>query len=103
MAAIKAETDFYKQVKLLAILDYFSEKGMFTDTRYHIANDGRFSCKTYGDKPFFTNSVVLHNIKRYIDSGLNGRVIHDLGGLLKSEIKVQTLINEILAAECEHR
>lgn len=103
VAAVKAETDFFKQVKLLAILDYFNDNEMFTERHYHIANDGRFSCKTYGDRPFFTNSVVIHNIKRYIDSGLNGRVIHDLTGLLKSETKVQELIDDILAAGRKRR
>ena len=103
VAAIKEETDFYKQVKLLAVLDYFSENEMFPEGYYHIANDGRYNCKSYGDKPFFTNSVVIHNIKRYIDSGLNGRVIHDLSGLLKSETKVQLLIDEILTAGRKRR
>jgi|GEM_PF-3051407 len=96
VAAIKAENDFYKQVKLLAILDYFSQNEMFKEKHYHIASDDRFNCKTYGDKPFFTNSVVIHNIKRYIDNGLNGRVIHDLAELLKSETKVQELIDSII-------
>lgn len=98
VAAIKAETDFYKQVKLLAVLDYFSNNQMFAEDRYYIANDGRFTCKTYGDKPFFSDGVVIHNVKRYIDSGTNGRMIHEMAGLLKSEVKVQELIDQILAA-----
>lgn len=103
VTTVKAEVDFYKQVKLLAILDYFSENEMFSGEHYHIANDGRFTCKTYGDKPFFNNGVVIHNVKRYIDNGQNGRVIHDLAGLLKSETKVQELIDEILAAGRKRR
>lgn len=103
VAAIKAETDFYKQVKLLAILDHFSENKMFAEGHYYIANDGRFTCKTYGDKPFFSNGVVIHNVKRYIDSGQHGRMIHELAGLLKSETKVQDLIEQILAAGRKHR
>lgn len=96
VAAIKAESDFYKQVKLLAILDYFSEDVMFSEGYYHIANDGMFNCKSYGDKSFFVNGVVIHNIKRYIDSGWHGRVINDLAALLKSETKTQELIDTIL-------
>lgn len=103
VAAIKSETDLYKQVKLLAILDYFSEKRLFSEGHYYIANDARFTCKTYGDKPFFTNGVVIHNVKRYIDSGMHGRVIHDLSNLLKSETKVQEVIDKVLAAGRKRR
>lgn len=103
VAAIKAETDLYKQVKLLGILDYFSGRSMFGRGHYYIANDGRFNCKTYGDKPFFSNGVVIHNVKRYIDSGMHGRVIHELAGLLKSEAKLHELIEQILAAGRKRR
>lgn len=88
--SLKLVDDLFGQIKILTAIDYFSEKKLW---RYgYIAFDSRFS---YGDKPFFYNNRVLYNISRYVNDGLQGRIINTLKSILDDDEKLKISLNFI--------
>jgi hypothetical protein len=83
-------------------VDYFTENKMVARNHYHLANDEDFTDKSYCDN-LFQHRIVIHNVRRYIDSGMNGRMIHELAALLESEVKVYEVIDRVLVAGLKRR
>lgn len=93
--SLKLEETLFGQVRILATIDFYSEKKLWEFNAY-IAND------TYiydGDIPFFNKDRVIHNIPRYIRGGSIGRVIPMLSNVLNNEAKLNQILANILNYE----
>jgi hypothetical protein len=95
LEVIKAASSLRSQVKVLTAIDYFSEKKIWKDYGY-LAEDNRFSSKTYGDKPFFNEDRLIYNVFRYVDQGWNGRVLDMIKDTLKNTDELNRILAEIL-------
>jgi uncharacterized protein with ParB-like and HNH nuclease domain len=91
--SLKSEETLFGQVRLLATIDYYSEKKLWEGNAY-IAQDKRF--KYEGDIPFFSRDIVIYNISRYIKDGSQGRVIPMLNDVLNDEAKLNQILANIL-------
>lgn len=93
--SIKAVDELFEQVKILATIDYYSERLIWNYYAYIACYDARFTSETFNDNQFFKNRAIF-NVSRYIDSGEFGRVIPMMDGILQNEIKLKELINKIV-------
>lgn len=91
--SLKSEETLFGQVRILATIDYYSEKKLWKNYAY-IASDEQYTYK--GDVPFFGINRVIHNIPRYIRDGSRGRVIPMLSDVLNDESKMNQILTDIL-------
>ncbi|MDP2946598.1 MAG: DUF262 domain-containing protein, partial [Nanoarchaeota archaeon] len=96
--SIKSVETLFDQVRVLTAIDYYSDKTLWKDKSY-IAEDIRFSSYTYSDTPFFTKDILIYNVTRYIGDGWQGRVLKMMENILKDEIKLGKILNDILSFE----
>lgn len=89
---IKSSESLLDQVKVLAAIDYYSNKILWTKANYCIAEDGRF---IYESEVFFQKDRLLYNIERYIGDGNSNRVLFDMKIILKNVNKIKGIIDQI--------
>lgn len=91
---MKSEKRLFSQVRVLAAIDYYSNKILWE--RYgHIAEDINY---TYGDTPFFDRDRRIFNISRYIRNGAEGRIMSIMKNVLSNEEQLKEILINIL--EC---
>ncbi len=91
--SLKNEHRLFHQIKILAALDYHTEKRMFRGRNGYIAKDDRYG---YGDPQFFINSPDIFNIYRYISDGNEGRLMRDMKNLLQDSDMLNLVMASIL-------
>jgi len=91
--ALKTESQFFDQIKILAAIDYFAEQKMFGSSYGHIAKDNRYD---YKDPPFFNNKPDLFNVSRYISDGSEGRLMNILKNILQNNNKLIGILDSII-------
>ena len=89
---LKEEDSLLGQVRVLAAIDFYSERRFWQNGRY-IAEEVRY---TYKDKSFFNKDRVIFNVGRYIGNGLSGRVIPMMQSTLHDEVKLNQILTNIL-------
>ncbi|HEV7333156.1 MAG TPA: DUF262 domain-containing protein [Flavisolibacter sp.] len=94
--SIKSQTGLFNQVTILAIIDHNSGKKLWKNV-YHIAQDPRWTFKTYKDEPFFTEERLLYNVAKYINDGWQGRIIPMMGNVLNDRDKLETIIKNVIS------
>lgn len=98
ITSIKSVESIFDQIRVLAAIDYYSDKKIWLNGGY-IAEDIRFNSNTYTDTPFFTKDRLLYNVHRYIGDGWNGRILNMMKNILDNDNKLMIIINDILEFE----
>jgi uncharacterized protein with ParB-like and HNH nuclease domain len=89
---LKAQSSLIDQIRVLCALDYFSDKKMFKNPNGYIAIDPRYD---YKDKPFFNNKPELFNVYRYINEGVDGRLMKTMKLILEDDDRLNKILENI--------
>ncbi|MBL1214780.1 MAG: DUF262 domain-containing protein [Ignavibacteriae bacterium] len=89
---LKKEDNFLMQFKILVIVDYFSERVVWSNGA-NIAEDNRYYWKN--DPVFFNNQRVFYNVDRYVRDGRSGRILKKMRNILDDEDELNEIINRI--------
>lgn len=90
--SIKSSESLLDQVKVLAAIDFYSNKVLWTKSNFYLAEDERWS---YKNELFFLKDRLLYNVQRYIGDGNSNRVLADMKSILKNENKIASIIDII--------
>lgn len=93
LETIKSTEGFFEQVKILASLDYYYQKVLWTNHHFYFAEDDRFVL----DRSFFTKNRLFYNIQRYHYNDSSKIVYNLMIDLLPYDSKIEATIEKILA------
>ena len=94
--SLKSSNSLLDQVKVLAAIDYYSNKVLWTKSNFYLAEDERW---TFKDELFFLKNRLLYNVQRYIGDGNSNRVLADMKLILNNENKIISIIDIIQSFE----